>query len=250
MKKNTKIKAEKIAFNFIKKAVRNPFVSVIIAAGGNSTRMGDINKLFAEISGVPVLAITISAFNSSKYIDEIIVVANENDIVAAARLCETYSFTKVKKIIKGGDTRLLSVYNGVSEVSDNAEIVAIHDGARPFIADGIIKAAVDAAGQYGAAAPAVPVKDTIKKAADGFVSETPDRSRLFAIQTPQVFDAGLIKAALYNAVEKKLEVTDDCSAVEAIGGKVKLVEGSNDNIKITTPEDLVIGEAIFNMEDK
>lgn len=251
MKRSVKKSAENAAFKFVKKTFsKAPFMSVIVAAGGTSSRMGGINKLFAEISGVPVLAITLSVLNSSKYVSEIILVANESDMLKAAELCERYSFSKVKKIIKGGTSRAESVWAGMNEVSDSAELIAIHDGARPFVTEEVIKKAVEGAIKYGAAASAVPVKDTIKKAANSFVSSTPDRSELFAVQTPQVFDAGLIKAALYKAITEKASITDDCSAVENIGGTVKLTEGDYDNIKITTVGDLAVAEAIFNSEER
>lgn len=249
MKKNIKFKVSDAVLKFVKKSgAGKTYVAAVVAAAGSSARMGNINKLFAEISGIPVLAITLSALNSSKYIDEIVLVSSENSMVEISKMCQQYGFGKVKTIVKGGSTRLESVYNGVQEVSSNAEVIAIHDGARPFVSDDVIKNAIDAACEYGAAAPAVPVKDTIKVVHDGVAVETPDRSKLYAVQTPQCFDAGLIKSALYNAISKKIDITDDCSAVEAIGGKIKLVDGAYDNIKITTPEDLALGEAIFNME--
>ncbi len=249
MKRRNREKVADAIYKFVKKRFeKDPYVSVVVAAGGSSSRMGGINKLFAELSGIPVLAITLSALNSSKYVNEIILVSSENDFIQASELCKRYAFSKVSKVIKGGATRLLSVYNGVREVSDKAEIIAIHDGARPFVTEKIIKDTVKAAAEYGAAAPFVPVKDTVKTGNSGFVSSTLKRDELYAVQTPQAFDAGLIKAALYNAVKKDLPITDDCSSVEAIGGAVRLVEGSYDNIKITTPEDLIIGDAIFNAE--
>ena len=249
MKRRSREKVADAVYKFVKKRFeKDPSVSVVVAAGGSSSRMGGINKLFAELSGVPVLAITLSALNSSKYVNEIILVSSEKDMSEAQELCRRYAFSKVSKVVKGGSSRLLSVYNGVREVSDKAEIIAIHDGARPFVTEKIIKDTVKAAAEYGAAAPFVPVKDTVKTGRSGFVSSTLKRDELYSVQTPQAFDAGLFKAALYNAVEKGLSITDDCSAVEAIGGTVRLVEGSYDNIKITTPEDLIIGDAIFNAE--
>ena len=251
MKQKTKNKLADGVFKFVKKNMaKKPFVSVIVAAGGTSNRMGNVNKLLEEVSGVPVIAITLSALNEAKCVNEIILTANENDIVEFADICKKYNFEKVKQIVKGGSVRLESVYRGMAEVSPEAEIIAIHDGARPFVTEDIIQRTVDGAVEYGAAAPCVPVKDTIKVAKSGFVAETPDRSTLFAIQTPQTFDAALIKAAIFNAVENEIEVTDDCSTVEAIGATVKLVEGSYDNMKITVPQDLEIAEAIYNSEGK
>ena len=148
-------------------------------------------------------------------------------------------------VVPGGETRLGSVLAGLRAVSEQTQLVAVQDGARPLVSEKVISAAVVQAGRCGAAAPAVPVKDTIKVASGGTVVETPDRSRLFAVQTPQVFDVDLLRGALQNAQEKQLPVTDDCSAVEAIGKKVFLTEGSEENIKITTPLDLELAEAIL-----
>ena len=249
MKEKIAFKACDAVLKFVGKNIsRRPYVSAVVAAAGSSSRMNGIDKMFAEIDGTPVLAITLSALNASKYIDEIVIVTREENIPKIADLCKAFGFEKVTNIVKGGDTRQCSVYAGLKNVSDKAEIIAIHDGARPFVSEEIIKEAVLAAGKYGAAAPAVPVKDTVKVSDGGFAVSTPDRSTLFAVQTPQCFDSGLIKAAIYAAIENNETLTDDCSAVEAAGGKIRLTEGSYENIKITTPEDLIFGEAIFSKE--
>jgi 2-C-methyl-D-erythritol 4-phosphate cytidylyltransferase len=207
--------------------------------------MGGEDKIFADLGGIPVLARTLLALDRCERIDEIIIAARSESIVDAGRLCKDFGITKPTRIVVGGPTRAESVYLASLEASRDAQLFAVHDGARPLVTDAVICAALDMAEKTGAAAPAVPVKDTIKRAADGVVTETPDREGLFAVQTPQAFDASLLKAALQAAIEAGAEVTDDCGAVERLGKKVYLSEGSYENIKITTPEDLAAAEAIL-----
>ena len=152
---------------------------------------------------------------------------------------------KVRKIVVGGETRSASVLAGIREADPASELIAVHDGDRPLVPVEIIDTVIEKAAQRGAAAPAVPVKDTIKRALGGVVAGTPDRSELYAVQTPQVFEHGLILGALEKALSDGAELTDDCSAVERIGMPVCLVQGSYDNIKLTTPEDLAVAEAIL-----
>ncbi|MGE4485069.1 MAG: 2-C-methyl-D-erythritol 4-phosphate cytidylyltransferase [Oscillospiraceae bacterium] len=221
--------------------------AAVVAAGGASIRMSGGNKLFAAVGGIPILAMTLCALQDSEYIDDIIVVVRGEDAEQAGRLCCDYNISKLFRIVSGGETRTSSVYNGVMAVPRETELIAIHDGCRPFVTNTIIGETVLIAAKYGAAAPGVPVKDTIKVAEHGIVKSTPVRSTLFAVQTPQVFDADLIKGALKNAMEKKLSLTDDCMAAEAVGVAVHLTDGSYENLKITTPADLVIGESILKM---
>ena len=176
-------------------------------------------------------------------------VTREDLIVPVGQLCRDCALDKVTKVLIGGATRADSVLAGVEEVSDRAELIAVHDGARPLVTVEVIDEAIRKAAECGAAAPAVPVKDTIKRAVDGVVAETPDRAQLFAIQTPQVFDGDLLLGALRKAVEDGAAITDDCSAVERIGMKVCLTEGSYENIKITTPADMLVAEAILHSRD-
>lgn len=225
------------------KAKKAPCTAVI-AAAGESTRMG-ADKLFLPLAGVPVLARTLLQFEQCRAITEIIVVTREDHIVPVADLCKTYGITKATKILLGGATRTESSAAGVFQADRHSGLIAIADGARPLVTPELITSVVEAAKTYRAAAPAVPVKDTIKTAENGVVTGTPDRSRLFAVQTPQVFDADLIKGALTKALREKLPVTDDCSAVEAMGHPVYLIDGSYENIKITTPEDLALAEALL-----
>lgn len=152
---------------------------------------------------------------------------------------------KVTMVVAGGASRAESVIIGLDTVSKKTRLVAVHDGARPLVTEEIVNAAIEKAAQTGAAAPAIPVKDTIKIAKDGIVERTPNRATLFAVQTPQVFDRDLLRGALQKAREDQAEVTDDCMACERIGMKVHLVAGSEENLKITTPLDLVLADEIL-----
>ena len=216
--------------------------TAVIVAAGSSRRMG-ADKLFLPLAGIPVLVRTLLQFQACDSIDEIIVVTREDKLAEVADYCKRYGITKATKILQGGKERVESSAAGVFEADRHSAYIAISDGARPFVTPALITATVDAAKKNGAAAPAVPVKDTIKVAENGIVTDTPDRSKLFAIQTPQVFSADLIKGALTKAIRDKTPVTDDCSVVEAMGYPVHLVDGSYRNIKITTQEDMIISQA-------
>lgn len=219
----------------------------ILPAAGTSSRMKQYgNKLFMEVCGTPVILLTLRALQSSPVIDEIIIPTREDMIEEIKKLCLDNGITKVKKIICGGSTRTESVLNGVLAAKGKFDLIAIHDAARPFITLDIIEKTVTAAANYGAAAPAVPVKDTIKEAFGGIIKQTVPRETLFAVQTPQIFDSDLITGALIKAQRDDLSITDDCSAAEAIGAKVFLTEGDYFNIKITTPEDLIFANAILS----
>lgn len=226
------------------KNTRRPYVSAVIVAGGSGTRFG-ADKLMAELAGEPVLVHTLRAFHRSPMIDEIVLVTREDAMTNMARLCKANELSKVSLVVAGGATRALSSYVGVMSVTDKAGIIAIHDGARPLVSEKTIEDAVWQAYRHGAAVPAIPVKDTIKKAEHGVVTETPDRNSLFAVQTPQCFQADLIRTALTEAIRNAPQVTDDCLAVERIGGVIHLTEGSEENIKITTPLDLALAEVIL-----
>lgn len=222
-----------------------PFCTAIVVAAGLSTRMGGENKIMLPLGDEPVIVRALQALEYCPYIQEIIVVTREEAIVPLSKLCADYFLTKVSKVLLGGNTRTQSVRLGIMEVSDKTELIAIHDGARPLVTPEVLEEAILTAAKCGAAAPAIPVKDTIKRAADGIVAETPERSELFAVQTPQVFEADLIRAAIYQAVEENVPLTDDCAAVERLGMKVTLTRGSEENIKITTPADLAVAEALL-----
>ena len=219
--------------------------SVVIAAAGSSERMSGEDKLFVEICGIPVLGHTLMAFQSCGSVSEIIIVTREDRLEQAGLLCRNHNISKAKSIMVGGRSRLESVLRGVLAVSEDSQLIAIHDGARPCVEEAVILKAIEAAAVRHAVAPAVKVSSTVKKVKDGIVSETVDREDLVEIQTPQVFAAEIIKAALTNALSKSLEVTDDCMAAEIIGVPVYIIEGSRSNIKITTKEDIAIVEAIL-----
>ena len=232
-------------FRKIREATRPP-CAAIVAAAGSSSRMGGVDKLMEFLDGVPVLIRTLTALQRAESIDEIVIAVREDALVEISALCKTYGITKCKKVVRGGESRCHSVLLAALETSPDIRLLAVQDGARPLVTPELIDRVVAAAAKCGAAAPAVPVKDTVKvAAADGAVLETPDRSTLRAVQTPQVFEAELLKAALQSALENNVPVTDDCSAVERLGKVVYLVEGDEENMKITTPIDLTVAEAIL-----
>ena len=230
---------------FNKKYYQNFECSAVIAAAGTSQRMGSEDKLFMELLGVPVLAHTLIAYQNCAAINEIVIVTREESIARVNEICVKYSISKAAKVTAGGSKRLDSVINGVFAVSSGAKLIAIHDGARPCIECSDIEAAVKAAGKFNAAAPAVKVIPTIKRVINGVIIETVNREDLVEIQTPQVFDADLIKASLTKARKESVNVTDDCSAVELLGFPVRITNGSVSNIKITSMDDIVIAEAIL-----
>jgi len=227
-----------------KKGPSGPACSAIVPAAGQSTRMGE-DKVLLPLGDVPVLLRTLRVLEENPYITEIIVVTREDLIVPVSHLCKDAALGKVRKVVTGGETRTASVLAGLREADPAAELIAIHDAARPLVTDEVVSEAILKAAQCGAAAPAVPVKDTIKRAVDGIVEATPDRSELFAVQTPQVFEHGLILGALEKAAADGAELTDDCAAVERIGMKVSLTVGSYENIKLTTQSDLAVAQAIL-----
>lgn len=222
-----------------------PFVTAIVVAAGNSTRMGGVNKQFLLIDGVPVLIRSLLAFSKSPIIDEIVVAAREEDISRMYAMIKDYGVEKVKEIVRGGETRQQSVFNAIGVCSAESEYFAIHDGARPLVTEEEIYATVTAAFKNKAASTAVRVKDTIKLADDnGIIVSTPDRAKLWAVQTPQVFEKELYLSAA-ESVSGSESFTDDCKLIEEYGRNVVLVEGSYDNIKITTQGDIALAEAII-----
>ena len=226
-----------------RKKEAGPGCSVVVVAAGTSTRMG-FDKVLAEVGGEPVIVRCLKNFQHAPSVREIVVVTRTELVPDIARLCQDYGLDKVVKVIRGGETRTQSARLGTLECDGRARLIAIHDGARPFTTVQVIEDAVAQAAASGAAAPAVPVKDTIKSAHDGVVERTLDRSALYAMQTPQVFDGDLIRAALQKALDDGVELTDDCAAVERLGMKVALTPGDERNIKLTTPTDLLIGEVL------
>lgn len=227
-----------------KKEEPAPACSAVVVAAGSSTRMG-FDKVLAEVGGVPVIVRCLQSFQQAPGVNEIVVVTRTELVPDVARLCQDHGLTKVVKVVRGGENRTQSARLGTLECDDKAKLIAIHDGARPFVTVEVIEEAIAQAAQNGAAAPAVPVKDTIKSASGGIVEQTLDRSALYAVQTPQVFDGDLIRAALQKALDDGAELTDDCAAVERLGMKVVLTAGDERNIKLTTPTDLLIGEVLL-----
>ncbi|MCB2295838.1 2-C-methyl-D-erythritol 4-phosphate cytidylyltransferase [Clostridium algoriphilum] len=220
----------------------------IILAAGKGRRMGkSINKQYLNINEYPILYYTIKAFSQSNCIDEIIVVAAEGEVdYCREEIVKKYNFSKVINVITGGKERQYSVLAGLKAIS-NCEIVLIHDGARPFVSESIIRNAVFYANLYGATACGVRPKDTIKiKDSLGFSLETPRREMLFCVQTPQAFKYDLILGCHKKINNEGIKVTDDTMVVEQYGNKVYLYEGSYDNIKVTTPEDLATGRQILD----
>lgn len=223
------------------------FVSAIIVAAGQSRRMGgDTSKQFILIDGVPVIVRTLKAFEIAERIREVVIAARQEDIPQMYALIQDYEITKVKQIITGGETRQESVFRAIAQVDENADFLAIHDGARPLIRPQEIDLAVSAAVEHGAAALGVPVKDTVKQVdADGKIVDTPERSTLWAVQTPQVFSRALYLRAAEQAGEAAAQLTDDCQLIERTGAPVYLVRGAYANLKITTPEDVFAAEGIL-----
>ncbi len=215
----------------------------VIVAAGSASRMGGIDKVMAPLGGKPMVERTAAAFQSCDAIAEIVIVTRPDLIRPISALCA--GMDKVRAVVAGGSSRQESVWLGLNALSENISLAAIHDGARPLISNLVIDRTVRAANSYGAAAPAVPVKDTIKVVKGGLVEKTPERATLQAVQTPQVFDFDLLRGALKKAEEEKAAVTDDCSAVERLGMKVKIVEGDERNLKVTTPMDLKIAEMLL-----
>ena len=220
--------------------VNNAFVSAIIVSAGNSSRMGGINKQFLNICGMPVIAHSIKAFQACNLIDEIVIVTRENDIDEVNEVVKDYCFSKVVAVVVGGETRQLSVLNGIKAVSNNAEYIAIHDGARPLVTQKVIVDTLNCAIEFNAATTGVKVIDTIKIVDENEnIIDTPDRFFLRAVQTPQIFNKSLYLNAVGNVPNSK-DFTDDCKLIEAYGHKVKIVDGDYENIKITTPSDIEI----------
>lgn len=225
---------------------KKAYVSAIIVSAGNSSRMGGINKQFLNIKGIPVLVRSVTAFQNSSLIDEIIIVTREQDIENVKSAVS--QFSKVKAVVIGGATRQQSVFNGISACSDLSAYVAIHDGARPLVSQKVITDTLNIAFSCDAATTGVKVIDTVKVVDenDNIIS-TPDRAILRFVQTPQVFSKQLYLDAMNN-VENSESFTDDCMLIEAYGHKVKIVDGDYKNIKITTPEDVVKAEMFLEEE--
>lgn len=221
-------------------------ISAIILAGGKGKRMGaKISKQYIELNGKPILYYTLKRFVDCEGIDKIILVLPKDEIEYCNKeILEKYSL-KVDMIVEGGKERQDSVYNALQKINDS-EIVLIHDGARAFVSERVIKDGIKYAKIYGAAAPGVMPKDTIKVVDEnGFSDSTPDRNKLLAIQTPQTFKLEIIKECHEKVKENNISVTDDTMVVEMYNNKVYLYNGEYTNIKVTTPEDLILAERLI-----
>ena len=226
-----------------RKLIKLKYCGAVIVAAGSASRMGGIDKVMEPLGGEPMVLRAIRTFADCDAIREIVVVTRPDLIVPIMSLCA--GIPKVTAVVAGGKDRPSSVNLGLNALSSKVKLVAVHDGARPLVTWQVIDRTVRAANSYGAAAPAIPVKDTIKAVQGGIVKNTPDRKTLYAVQTPQAFDFDLLRGALKKAAEDGAEITDDCSAVERLGMSVKIVEGDERNLKITTPMDLRIAKMLL-----
>ena len=225
-------------------------IPVIIVAAGSSTRMKGINKQFMSVLGVPVIARTLMAFENCNDISKIVVVTARDSIADMQLVCEKYTISKVSDIVIGGSNRHESVMNGIACLDKSDKKVLIHDGARPFIATNTISDVATALQKYDAALCVCKINDTVKQVSeDGMVTATVDRSMLYSAQTPQGVDVKKYKAACETLTNVD-SFTDDASVMEAAGYTVKAVVGNAKNIKITTPDDIAIAEAIVKGEDE
>ena len=233
----------KDAANQARKVLPTQYCGAVIVAAGSASRMGGIDKVMAPLGGEPMILRTVRAFEDCETVKEIVIVTREDLMGPIAELCS--GFTKIRSVVQGGSSRQESVKLGLLAFSKEVRLAAVHDGARPLVSGELIDKVIRAAHSYGAAAPAIPVKDTIKVFEGGFIAATPDRSTLRAVQTPQVMDRDLLLGALEKAEQEGIALTDDCSAVEHIGMRVRLVEGEERNLKVTTPLDLKIAELLL-----
>ncbi len=223
-------------------------VTALIPAAGMGRRMGRaVAKQFLPLGDKPMLAHTLLAFQRASSVDEIIPILSKEDMEICLRdIIEQYHITKVRTLVVGGKERQDSVLNGLQKLEKDASVVLVHDGVRPFVTTSMIKESIDIARKGDCVAVGVPLKDTIKEVDDKhMVRHTLERSRLWAIQTPQAFPVKVLRRAYEECYKRKIYCTDDASLVERSGGKVRVIMGSYENIKITTPEDLVLAEEIL-----
>lgn len=222
--------------------------SVIIVCAGSSTRMQGRNKILLPLGDSSVIGNTMKAFQNCESVKEIIIVAREGDIPEIKAEAQRAGITKLSECVTGGATRQESVISGMRCISKETEYIAVHDGARPLVKPEHIEKTIRDARVFGGAALGVPVKDTIKVVDDGLVTDTPPRSSLYITQTPQVFRKKLYFEGVDFAMEHGLDFTDDCQLAEAVGGKIYMTAGDYTNIKITTPEDIMLAETLLKAE--
>ena len=221
-------------------------VGAIIPAAGRGKRIGaSVPKQFLEIQGKPMFHHTLTVFTSCKLIDYVVLVMPQADV---DEMGEDWlnKYDIVREVVVGGEQRQDSVYNGFNSLEEGTDIVVVHDGVRPFTTPQMITATVEAAQQHGAAITAIPVSDTVKQAADGFVKQTVSRDGLWRVQTPQAFQCRLLQQAFKKAKKDSYYGTDEGSLIEYLGERVRIVPGSELNIKITRKEDLVLGESLLS----
>lgn len=223
-------------------------VSGIIAAAGSGSRMGaGVNKVFLNISGIPMLVHTLLAFEAADSVGEIIVAVGSSDTGRVIEAAEKYNITKFRKAVAGGNTRQQSVLNAL--YSSCADIAVIHDGARALITPELIDRCVSDALRYGAAAVGVRCVDSLKRAENGFITETIERENVYNIQTPQVFDRRQLIDLHEKALRNNISVTDDTALAQKNGIKVFITEGSYENIKLTSPNDIIMAEEILKRRE-
>lgn len=225
-----------------------PKISVVIVASGNSTRMGE-NKLLMEIFDEPVIGKTLEVFDMCEKVSEIILVCRHEDMLQFSEICNIYVQNTAIKLVAGGKERTNSTLNGLRACDENADLIGIHDGARPLVTVDIIESVIDSALEHKASIPVVLAKDTMKYVEDGKCTQTLNRSMLYSVQTPQFFEAELIKKCSEKADKLSLTYTDDSSCVEHFGTTVHTVLGSYENIKITTIEDVSLAHAIIESRE-
>ena len=225
-------------------------VSAVIVAAGISKRMNNgVDKLAVQLSGKPLLAWTISRFESTEIIDEIIVVTREDEIGKVKEMTKLEGFRKVSSVVKGGSYRQQSSHNGLKAISNDSKVVLIHDGARPLIRSSDIKRIAESAEENGAALLAVPSKDTVKEVQNGKVTQTLPRESVWLAQTPQGFRKELLQEAFSSAEKEGYIGTDEAALVERIGKDVTIVEGHNSNIKVTVASDIRLVQSLLKRED-
>ena len=226
-------------------------VIAIVPGAGLGKRFGpDTNKPFHALAGKPLIVWTLEVFESMDEVHEVIPVLKESDMETGIEMLERYGLSKVKRIAPGGKERQDSVYNALKLIKDSDDLVLIHDGARPLIDSGIVRTALHNIPGFDGVVVGVPVKDTIKEVAESVVKRTLKRDTLWAVQTPQVFIQKTLVKAYHAAMEEKFYSTDDAALLERSGGKVKIVMGSYSNIKVTTPEDILLAEYLLKEQGK
>lgn len=225
--------------------------AIILAAGKGSRMNAGMNKQFILLNGKPLLAHTLETFQNCIAIDSIILVVGREELeLCRVHIIDAYGFDKVDKLVPGGSERQQSVYNGIRSLSEGCSVVVIHDGARPIVPGNIIESCIEGAEIFGAVSAGIPAKETIKVLdSKGFVKYTPERDKVWITQTPQAFKPEIIRKAHENAAFEGISGTDDAFLVEIMGVKVKMIESSYENIKVTTPEDIIIAETLMSKKN-